>query len=82
MLFRAGNADGTPMNVNAFGGTMHASPVKKIFSWLLKNNYIVDETIPEVDLMGVNINKLSGKAATPSTPADLVVNTIKHKDSP
>jgi hypothetical protein len=31
MMFRAGNADGTPMNVNAFGGTIHAAPVKKIF---------------------------------------------------
>jgi len=82
MMFRGGNADGTPMNVNAFGGNLHAAPVKKIYSWLLKNNYITNETIPEVDLMSVNINKISGKASTASTPADLVVNTVKYKNSP
>jgi len=70
------------MNVNAFGGSLHAAPVKKIFSWLLKNNYITNENIPEVDLTAVSINKISGKAAGPNTPADLVVSTVKFKDSP
>jgi len=82
MMFRGGNADGTPMNVNAFGWDLHATPVKKIFSWLFKNNYITNETIPEVDLTSVSINKISGKAAGPTTPADLVVSTVKYKDSP
>jgi len=82
MLFRAGNADGTPMNKNAFGGTIHAAPVKKIFSYLLKNNYIINEDIPAVDLMNVSINKISGKAASASTPAEFVVSTVKYKDSP
>jgi len=82
MLFRAGNADGTPMNTNAFGWTIHAAPVKKIFSWLMKNNYITNENIPEVDLMSVSINKISGKAAGPGTPSDLVVSTVKYKNSP
>lgn len=82
MLFRAGNADGTPMNTNAFGGTIHAAPVKKIFSWLLKNNYIANGDIPEVDLMSVSISKISGKAAGPGTPADLVVSSVKYKNSP
>ncbi|MFA7298574.1 MAG: transglycosylase domain-containing protein [Candidatus Absconditabacterales bacterium] len=82
MIFRAGNADGTPMNVNAFGGTIHATPVKTIFGWLMKNNYISDENIPEVDLMSVSINKISGKAAGAGTPADLTLSTIKFKDSP
>lgn len=82
MLFWAGNADGTPMNVNAFGWTIHAAPVKKIFSWLLKNNYIADETIPEVDLMSVSISKISGKAAGSNTPANLAISTLKYKNSP
>lgn len=82
MLFRAGNADGTPMNVNAFGWTIHAAPVKKVFSWLMKNNYITNETIPEVDLMSVSISKISGKAASATTPADLTVSTVKYKKSP
>jgi len=82
MLFRAGNADGTPMNTNAFGWTIHAAPVKKIFWWLLKNNYITNENIPEVDLMSVSISKISWKAAGPNTPADLTVSTVKYKNSP
>ena len=82
MLFRAGNADGTPMNTNAFGGTIHAAPVKKIFWWLLKNNYITNEDIPEVDLTSVSINKISGKATSAVTPGDLVVSTVKYKNSP
>ena len=82
MLFRAWNADGTPMNTNAFGWTIHAAPVKKIFSWLLKNNYISNENIPEVDLTSVSISKISGKLAGPSTPADLTISTLKYKDSP
>lgn len=82
MMFRAGNADGTPMNTNAFGWTIHANPVKKIFSWLLKNNYITNEDMPLVDTTSVSISKISGKAAGPSTPADLTVSTIKYKNSP
>ena len=70
------------MNKNAFGGTIHANPVKKIFSWLMKNNYITNENIPEVDLMSVSISKISGKAAGPSTPSDLMVSTLKYKNSP
>ena len=48
----------------------------------MKNNYITNEKIPEVDLTSVSINKISGKAAGPNTPADLVVSTVKFKDSP
>ena len=51
------------MNKNAFGGTIHANPVKKIFTWLVQNNYIVNENIPDVDLTSVSISKISGKAA-------------------
>ncbi len=82
MLFWAGNADGTPMNTNAFWWTIHANPVKKIFSWLLKNNYIANESIPEVDLMSVSISKISGKASTASTPSEFVISSLKYKNSP
>lgn len=82
MLFWAGNADGTPMNVNAFGWTIHANPVKNIYTWLVKNNYISNGDIPEVDLQSVSISKISGKAASDATPADFVVSSVKFKDSP
>ena len=48
----------------------------------MKNNYLTNENIPEVDLMSVSINKISGKAAGASTPGDLTVSTVKFKDSP
>jgi hypothetical protein len=48
----------------------------------LKNNYIANENIPEVDLMSVSISKISGKAAGPNTPADLTVSSVKYKNSP
>lgn len=82
MMFRAGNADGTPMNVNAFWGTIHANPVKKVFSRLKTNNYITNGDIPEVDLMGVSLSKISGKAAGPNTPSEFVVSSVKYKNSP
>jgi hypothetical protein len=48
----------------------------------MKNNYITNEKIPEVDLMSVSINKISGKAAGAGTPGDITVSTVKFKDSP
>lgn len=48
----------------------------------MKNNYITNESIPEVDLTSVSISKISGKAAGPETPADLTVSTVKYKNSP
>ena len=48
----------------------------------MKNNYITNETIPEVDLMSVSISKISGKAAGAGTPSDLTVGTVKFKNSP
>ena len=82
MMFRAGNADGTPMNVNAFGWTIHANPVKKIFTRLKTNNYITNGDIPEVDLMWVSISKISGKAVGSNTPSEFAVSTVKYKNSP
>ncbi len=82
MMFRAGNADGTPMNTNAFWWTIHANPVKKIFTRLKTNNYITNGDIPEADLMSVSISKISGKAAGPNTPKEFVVSTLKYKNSP
>ncbi|MCX6823160.1 MAG: transglycosylase domain-containing protein [candidate division SR1 bacterium] len=76
-----GNADATPMNVNAFGGSL-ATPLKKFLGGLLKNNYITNEAMPEKDTVSVQVSKVSGKLASPTTPADLVVSTLKYAGSP
>ena len=81
-LFRAGNADGTPMNVNAFGWTVLAAPLRKIFWEFLKNSYIVNEAMPEKDTVWLQISKISGKIASPATPAEFVVSTLKYAGAP
>ncbi len=81
-LFRAGNADGTPMNVNAFGWTVLATPLRKIFWEFLKNSYIVNEAMPEKDTVWLQISKISGKIASPTTPAEFVVSTLKYAGAP
>lgn len=81
-MFRAGNADGTPMNINAYWWTIHANPVKKFLWGLLKNNYITSETMKSVDTSSVQISKISGKLATENTPAEFVVSSIAYAGWP
>jgi len=82
VLYRAWNADATPMNRNAFGWTIHANPVKGFLWRLLKNNYIINENIKETEITKVRISKISGKLASDATPADLTVDTIKYSGWP
>jgi len=77
-LFRAWNADGTPMNRNAFGGTIHATPMKNFFAKLLKNNYITNDTIKSVDVSNAQISKISGKLANDKTPSEYIVDTMYY----
>ena len=76
------NADASPMNQNAFGWSL-ATPFKALASWMLKNNYISNETMPESsDVVSVKISKITWKLAGPSTPSSLVVDTLKYKNWP
>lgn len=77
-VFWAWNADGTPMNRNAFGGTIHSNPMKSFFTSLVKNNYITNDTIKSVDVTTVDISKISGKLANENTPGELVVNSMRY----
>lgn len=77
-LFRAGNANATPLNKNAFGGTIQADPMKKFYTALLKNNYITNDVINQVDVANVTISKLSGKIANTNTPQAFAVNTMYY----
>ncbi len=75
------NTDASAMNVNAFGWAL-ADPFKKFMSALLKNNYITNENMPDKDTVSIKIDKLSGKLATDSTPANLVISTLKYAGAP
>ena len=66
------------MNRNAYGGTIHANPMKNFFTSLVTNNQITNDTIKSVDVSSVNISKITGKLATDTTPAELVVSALRY----
>jgi hypothetical protein len=47
------------MNRNAFGGTIHANPMKNFFTSLVRNNFISNDTIRSVDVTTVDISRVS-----------------------
>jgi hypothetical protein len=59
-----------------------ANPVKQFFGSLLKNNFILNEAMPEKETSSVQISKISGKLASPATPAEFVVSTLKYSGAP
>lgn len=75
-LFRAWNADATPMNRNAFGWTIHANPVKSFLWELLNKWYIQNEEMPKIEVASTSISKVSWKLPWDSTPWDWIVSTI------
>lgn len=81
-LFRAWNADASPMNKNAFWWTIHANPLKEFMWWLVKNNYISNETVKEQEITRVQISKITWRAASSATPAEFVVDSLKFASSP
>lgn len=81
-IFRAWNADASPMNKNAFWWTIHANPIKEFYGELLKNNYISNETVKEKDITRVQISKITWRAASSATPSEFVVEWLKFLKSP
>lgn len=59
VLIRAGNADAKPMSANAYGGTIHAAPIKSFLKWLLDNNHISNRSMTNVDTSTATISKIS-----------------------
>jgi len=70
------NADGSPMNRNAYGGFLNADALTKFYADLLKNNYITNENMPSVEVSPVSISKISGRLATENTPWEFVISTL------
>lgn len=81
VLMWAGNADARPMYSTAYGGTIHAEPLKKFLSYLLKNNHISNSEITNAETSNVTISKISGKIASQTTPFDLLVPTMGYINS-
>ena len=78
VLMRAGNANATPMNANAFGGTIHADPIKQFMQALLSNNYISNTQMTNVDTQGISISRITGNLPAEGTPSSLIVSSIGY----
>ncbi|MDR0281947.1 MAG: hypothetical protein LBI53_01110 [Candidatus Peribacteria bacterium] len=76
ILMRAGNANATPMNVNAFGGTIHADPIKAFLKYLLDNNYISNKEMPNIETSMLTISKVTGNLPAENAPGELMVSTL------
>jgi membrane peptidoglycan carboxypeptidase len=81
ILMRAGNANAAPMNVNAFGGTIHAEPIKQFLKSLLDNNYISNSEMPNIETANLTISKVTGNLPAENAPMELQVSTMGYINS-
>lgn len=81
VLMRAGNANAAAMNANAFGGTIHADPIKQFLKALLDNNYISNAEMPNVETANLAISKVTGKLPAENAPMELQVSTMGYINS-
>lgn len=77
-VFRWWNADGTPMNSNAYGWFLNSKALTEFYWNLLKNNYITNENMPWVETNQVTINKISWRLVTDNTPSEFKVTTMGY----
>jgi len=75
-VFRWWNADGSPMNSNAYWWFLNAKAMTTFYWSLLKNNYISNENMVWVETNQVTINKISWRLATEKTPSAFKVTTM------
>ena len=76
ILMWAGNADATPMNRNAYWGTIHANSIKAFLTELLNNNYITNEEMPVRDVINLTISSISWKLPWENTPSEFIKETM------
>ncbi|MBP6909988.1 hypothetical protein KBC03_00055 [Patescibacteria group bacterium] len=77
-VFWAGNTQGNPMNVNAYGGRVNGKTFRQFFSNLLKQGLIQTENVSPIEVKDVAVSKITGKLATETTPADQKVSSMAY----
>lgn len=78
-IFRAWNADWSPMNARAFWWDLNSPVMKDFYAQLLKNGDIVSENMKDVpNISSVTISKISGKLANANTPEWFAVKTYAY----
>ena len=78
---RAGNANAAPMNANAFGGTIHADPIKQFLKSLLENNYLSNREMPNVETATLTISRITGHLPAENAPTELQTSTMGYINS-
>jgi membrane peptidoglycan carboxypeptidase len=81
ILMRAGNANATPMYQNAFGGTIHADPIKQFLKGLLDNNYLSNTEMTNVETATLTISKITGNLPADNAPMELQTSTMAYVNS-
>lgn len=78
MMFRWGNTDGSPLRKDAYGGWIN-SPIWKTFTKKLEEHGDIQNTsIPQREVSGVSISKISGKLASYETPLAFVKKSLGY----
>ena len=81
VLMRAGNADASPMNSNAYWGTIHAQPLKEFLWWLVNWWYIANKDMTNVETSSLSISKVTWKLPGENEPWELIVSTLWYVNS-
>lgn len=77
-VFRAGNTQGNPMNVNAYGGWVNGKIFRQFFTQLLREDLIQSENVSPIEVKDVAISRVSGKLVTENTPEDQRVSSLAY----
>ena len=81
ILMWAWNADASPMNSNAYWGTIHAQPLKEFLWWLVNWWYITNQDMANVETSSVSISKVTWKLPGENEPWDLIVSSLWYVNS-
>jgi len=76
ILMWAGNADASPMNSNAYWGTIQAQPLKDFLGWLVNGGYLTNREMTNVETASLNISKITWKLPAENAPSELIVSTM------
>jgi penicillin-binding protein 1A len=77
-LFWAGNTQGKPMNLNAYGWWVNGKTFRQFFTSLVKAGKMQSEDVSPIEVKNVTISKISWKLATDSTPETYKVATLGY----
>ena len=81
VLMWAWNTNASPMYSTAYGGEIHANPIKQFMWWLLSQWYLKNSSMPNVDTTRVKISKITWRLAAKNAPSSLIVSTLWYSQN-